>query len=79
MTEHDEPTQRQSKITGTRISTESGPAPENHEDTTSDPALSDDPGHDWSDEGGATTSGPATDTDTDPGTDTDTGTETGHH
>jgi hypothetical protein len=60
MTEHEEhqPTQ-------TPISKAPGPAPHDDQDTTSDPALSDDPGHDWSDEGGATTAGPATDTDTD--------------
>ena len=36
-----------------------------HRDVTSDPALADAEGTDWSDEGGATPSGPATDSDTD--------------
>ncbi|GAA2959746.1 hypothetical protein ACX5K5_16075 [Glutamicibacter bergerei] len=31
------------------------------EDHISDPALSDEAGHDWTDEGGATPAGPATD------------------
>lgn len=33
------------------------------EDHVSDPALNDESGHDWSDEGGATENGPATGTD----------------
>lgn len=32
-----------------------------HVDAVSDPALSDEAGHDWSAEGGATPAGPATD------------------
>lgn len=39
--------------------------PEHDEDHVSDPALATDPGHDWTDEGGATPSGPATSTDGD--------------
>lgn len=35
------------------------------EDHISDPALSAEPGHDWTDEGGATESGPATTTEND--------------
>lgn len=38
---------------------------EQRPDTVSDPALDDDQGSDWSDEGGATPQGPATDTDSD--------------
>ncbi|MGO4258201.1 hypothetical protein [Marmoricola sp. RAF53] len=34
-------------------------------DTVSDPARSDEPGQDWSTEGGATPAGPATDVDPD--------------
>lgn len=33
------------------------------EDHLSDPSLNTEPGHDWSDEGGATENGPATGTD----------------
>ncbi|GAA1499266.1 CDGSH iron-sulfur domain-containing protein [Paeniglutamicibacter kerguelensis] len=35
------------------------------EDHVSDPSLSTEPGHDWTDEGGATESGPATNTEAD--------------
>lgn len=40
--------------------------PEYPEDVESDPALSDQKGFDWTDEGGATAHGPATNTPLDP-------------
>lgn len=52
-----------SSFPGQAAAGSSGTVPETAPDTLSDPALGDTLGNDWSDEGGATPGGPATNTD----------------